>query len=87
MIKGISRQIIELVDNQNPYFERAWLLVRVESAEKPPEQLKEAGERLLRHAKPHTGLVQNCRRFRLKMGGALLLAAALGTALGYILSL
>ncbi len=86
MIKGISRQIIELTDSRNPYFERAWLLVRMESTEHPPERLRDAGERWLRHAKPHTGVVRAARRFRLKMAAALLLAATLGTALGFVLA-
>ena len=32
MIKGISRQIIEVADVQNRYFEKAWLVIKPEYA-------------------------------------------------------
>lgn len=83
MLKGVSRQIIELTDSQNPYFERAWLLVRAECAEQPPERLEEAGKRLLKHTKPHTGLVKSRRRHLL----GLALAATLGAACGYLVNI
>lgn len=83
MLKGVSRQIVELTDSQHPYFERAWLLVRAECAEQPPERLEDAGKRLLKHAKPHTGLVRSRRRHLLTLA----LAAVIGAACGYLVSL
>ncbi|MBP3388534.1 MAG: hypothetical protein J6K98_01515 [Clostridia bacterium] len=85
MLKGISRQIVEITDTGSPYFERAWLVVRPDCAEPGGEILQQEGRRMLRHAAPHTGL----RMARQRRAAATALTAFLtgggGVLLGFLL--
>ena len=48
MIKGVNRQIIEVMDTGNPYFERALLVVRPGYTDTEPTRLREEAQRMLR---------------------------------------
>lgn len=52
MIKGISRQIIEVTETQNNYFERAWLVVKPEYLNVGANRLEREAERYLKNLKP-----------------------------------
>lgn len=64
MIKGINRQIIEVIDTGNPYFERALLVVRPGFSDVEPGRLHEEAQRVVRGADGYTGLRLNRRRRR-----------------------
>ena len=52
MIKGISRQIIEVTETQNNYFERAWLVVKPEYLNVGAAMLDREAESYLKNLKP-----------------------------------
>ncbi|MBQ1393731.1 MAG: hypothetical protein IIY81_09455 [Lachnospiraceae bacterium] len=52
MIKGISRQIIEINETQNNYFERAWLVVKPEYLNVGASRLEREAEGYLKNLKP-----------------------------------
>ncbi len=63
MIKGVNRQIIEVIDTGNEYFERALLVVRPRFSDVEPGRLHEEAQRVVRGAEGYTGLRWN-RRLR-----------------------
>lgn len=75
MIKGVNRQIIEVTDTGNCYFERALLVVRPNCADLESDRLHEEARRLVTAAGGYAGLRRNKRRSNRR---ALLLAAACG---------
>lgn len=66
MIKGINRQIIEITDTGNPYFERALLIVRPNCTDAPGDRLHEEASRLVRTAGGYSGLKRS-RRHRMRL--------------------
>ncbi len=50
MIKGVSRQIIELKDTGNLYYEKAWLVVKPQYSSAQESLLLEEARKLLRKA-------------------------------------
>ncbi len=60
MIKGINRQMIEIVDTGNPYFERALLVVQPGISRTDSEQLHREAQHLLQQ----TGSCSQLRRQR-----------------------
>lgn len=56
MIKGVNRQIIEVMDTGNQYFERALLVVRPGYTDTEPTRLREEAQRMLRKAGGYAGL-------------------------------
>ncbi|MBQ8752106.1 MAG: hypothetical protein IJZ13_03275 [Clostridia bacterium] len=85
MVKGISHQVVELTVTGSPYFERAWLVVRADCIEKSSELLSLEGQRVLRHAAPHTGLRLARRRRVLETAASAFVAAGGGMLLGWLL--
>lgn len=61
MIKGVNRQIIEVSDTGNPYFERALLVVRGDLDGCSSGRLHEEAGRLLRTAGAYSGLRKSRR--------------------------
>ena len=55
MIKGVNRQMIEVTHTGSPYFERAFLVVRVGS-QPPEENLHRQAERVVQQAQTYAGL-------------------------------
>lgn len=66
MIKGINRQMIEVTDTGNEYFERALLVVRPACSDFADEQLRQEARRLLRTAGGYEGIRRARRRQRIR---------------------
>ena len=64
MIKGISRQIVEVTDTANPYFERVFFIVRQQFKETSPALLDAEAHRVVNAATGYTGL-KRARKARL----------------------
>ncbi len=75
MIKGISRQIIEVTETQNNYFERAWLVVKPEYLNVGANMLEREAEGYLRNLKPPYSM-RNRKGLLMRIVG--LCSAALG---------
>lgn len=75
MIKGVNRQIIEVTETGNRYFERALLVVRADCRDQDWRHLHYEAHKLVREAGNCTFLRRNRRRTFLKR---LLLALASG---------
>lgn len=75
MIKGTSRQILEITNTGNPYFERALLVVKPLFADQPAENLQREAQRTLATHRGYTGLR---RAHRLRRWGRVALLAAGG---------
>lgn len=52
MIKGINRQIIEITQTGNNYFERAWLVIKPEFQNSGASALEAEADRYLKNLKP-----------------------------------
>ena len=83
MIKGVNRQVIEVTDTGNCYFERALLIVRASCTECDTAQLHEEARRLVAAAGGYAGL----RRSRRRAVRRSILIACLGAAVGLLLGL
>lgn len=78
MIKGISRQIVEVTDTTNPYFERVFFIVRQQCKEASPALLDKEAHRLVNTATGYTGL-KRARRLRLvRYWGLFLMGVGIG---------
>lgn len=62
MIKGVNRQIIEITETGNPYFERALLVVRPSFADSSDERIREEAHRLVQAAGGYSGLRRNRKK-------------------------
>ena len=82
MIKGVNRQIIEVLDTGNEYFERALLVVRPACVDTEAALLREEAQRMLRAAGGYTGLRGQRRRRYLKRLAYGLSTGAAGALLG-----
>jgi len=72
MIKGINRNVIEIVETDSELFERAILFVRPEGAEKKPAYLESSARSFLASKKMRRKMLRK--------------KAALGVVIGYILA-
>ena len=61
MIRGISRQIIEVQETGNIYYERAYLVVRPEYASAERELLEKEARRILRNLDAPSGMKRQRR--------------------------
>lgn len=52
MIKGINRQIIEVTQTGNNYFERAWLVIKPEYSNVGASTLDSEADRYLKNLRP-----------------------------------
>ena len=62
MIKGINRQMIEVTHTGSPYFERAFLVVRVGSSQPSDEMLRQMAHKVVQQADSYAGLRRQRRR-------------------------
>ena len=79
MIKGVNRQIIEVTQVDNNYFERAWLVIKPEYMNVGANTLDREADRYLKNLKPPYTF-RNGRAFLywlVRLGGA----AAVGSVL------
>ncbi|MBQ9861953.1 MAG: hypothetical protein IJO75_06810 [Clostridia bacterium] len=87
MIKGISRQIVEVTDTTNPYFERVFFIVRQQCKESSPALLDAEAHRLVNTATGYTGL-KRARRLRLaRYWGLFLMGVGIGALTLHILTI
>ena len=87
MIKGISRQIVEVTDTASPYFERVFFIVRQQCREASPSLLNAEAHRLINTTTGYTGLKRAQRTRLLRKCGWLLLGALIGAAIAQILTI
>ncbi len=86
LIKGVSRQIIEVSDTKNTYYDKAWLVVKPEYAGVERRILEQEAKRLLREMdspsamKPKRALMF----WVLRLGAAALVGAAVSGLLHLI---
>lgn len=85
MIKGVNRQMIEVTDTGNEYFERALLVVRPACMDTEAELLRDEARRLLRTAGGYAGLRGQRRRRYLRRLAYGLSTGAAGALLGAFL--
>lgn len=78
MIKGISRQIVEVTDTANPYFERVFFIVRQQCREASPSLLDAEAHRLVNTATGYTGLKRARRLRSLRRLGVFLVGVGIG---------
>ncbi len=76
MIKGVSRQIVEVQSTGNPYFERAFFVVKTPFSDYPSESLQHEAERAFSRQQGYSGL-RRSRRIRRWKQAALLLGGCL----------
>lgn len=81
MIKGVNRQIIEVLDTKNTYFERALLVVRPNCEQIDPKRLQTEADRLTAALGGYSGLAKK-RRSALIMR---VMCALLGAVVGGLL--
>lgn len=62
MIKGINRQVIEVTETGNPYFERALLVVRPSYRDDDESRLREEARRMVHAACGYSGMRLGRRR-------------------------
>ena len=81
MLRGVNRRILEVVETDHEYFERAILFVKEQAGEQGEPQLRQEAVRYLRslHYRPprRTGLLSGRGLLWLRMGGAVAAGAAL----------
>jgi hypothetical protein len=78
VIKGISRQILEITDTKNAYFERALLVVRPDRTDCPTTRLQQEARELLNAEAAYTGLRRARLKHTLSRIGFLLLGGGIG---------
>ncbi len=81
MIKGTSRQIVEVCDSANPYFERVFFIVREQCREASPTLLDREAHRLVNSSTGYSGLRRARRARFLQRCGWLLAGAGVGVLL------
>ncbi len=86
MIKGINRQIIEVTDTGNTYFERALLVVRPSCVDCREEQLQQEARRMLQVVGGYSGLRKYRRRRMVHRVAWGFSGVALGVGLSWFLA-
>ncbi|MBQ9082440.1 MAG: hypothetical protein IJY28_02950 [Clostridia bacterium] len=83
MIRGVSRQIIEVKKTQNPYFERALFFVSPSFSDAERAAIEREAQRMLQELGEPTGSARRRRRWYLavRMAGAAVGGGALASAL------
>lgn len=88
MIKGINRQIIEVTQTENNYFEKAWLVIKPEYINAGASAIEREAEKYLKGLKPPHSM-RSCKALVLRVlslvcaaiSGGLLTAAVLRSGL------
>lgn len=78
MLKGVNKQVVEVVDFDNDYFERAILFVKAGKQEKGEDALRENAHRYLGSIRYRPRRISGWRRWGLRIlqwGGAMALGA------------
>ena len=80
MLKSTSRQILEVTHTNNPYFERAFFVVRHNCADQPDLNLDGEAQQVLCNQPLYSGLHRSRLRNRLIQSLSFLLGGAVGAA-------
>ena len=80
MLKSTSRQILEVTHTNNPYFERAFFVVRHNCADQPDLNLDGEAQQALHNQIPYSGLCRSRLRNRLFQLISFLFGGAVGAA-------
>lgn len=83
MIKGINRQIIEINETGNTYYEKAWLVVRPEFDSAQKELLEREAAQLIKAIQAPSSFQR--KSIRVRQWLKLLISAAAGAVLAYLL--
>ena len=86
MLKGVNRQMIEVSRPDDPYFEKALLVVRSGVDAVDPDALHSRAVNVLRQAGSYSGLRRKRRRGLLIRLGWWMLGLGIGIAVGLLLS-
>ena len=81
MLKSTSRQILEVTHTNNPYFERAFFVVRHNCADQPDLDLDGEAQQVLHGHTPYSGLRRSRLRNRLFQLFSFLFGGAVGAAI------
>lgn len=84
MIKGISRQIVEVTDTKNPYFERVFLVVRRQCTDYPSALLDKEAHAMLSATNGYSGLKKARCLHHIKQIAWLALGGGLGVCLSQL---
>lgn len=87
MLKGISRQMVEINTSENPYFERIFLVVRANCTEPSSARIQHEANKLLNAHSPHTGMRIARHKHRLKQLLLLCLGGSIGVLISHLVSL
>lgn len=87
MQKGISRQIVEVTHTDNPYFERAFLVVRSDYTDCPPDHLDREASRFLKKQGAYTGMRQARQTQLLQRLTFLLVGGGAGALIALVLNM
>ncbi len=87
MLKGTSRQIVEIVNTENPYFERAFFIVRPTCTDFSSSRLDKEAGRLLHEQSPYTGMKRTRQKWLLERVALLLLGGGVGVGLSYLIGI
>lgn len=83
MIKGINRQIIEINDTGNTYYEKAWLVVRPEFDSAQKELLEREAAQLMKAIQAPSSFQK--KNVKVRQWIKLFISAAAGAVLAYLL--
>ncbi len=78
MIKGVSRQILEITNTGNPYFERAFLVVNAPFTDRPDDDLQHEAHLVLQAHEGYSGLLRARRARRFKQTALLVVGLVIG---------
>ncbi len=86
MLKGVHHQMIEIGSADNPYFERALLVLRPDCTDPNAAHLAEEARRMLQTVGGYTALYKNRRRARIMRFVWSLLGLGAGVTLGFLIA-
>nr|WP_317413098.1 hypothetical protein [uncultured Solibaculum sp.] len=84
MIRGVNKQIVEVSETENDYFERAILFVRPGAMDAPEPELRKQAKALLRSMGRSGGKARKARRYKAKGMARLGVAAGMGATLALL---
>ncbi|BCI59489.1 hypothetical protein BN3661_00341 [Eubacteriaceae bacterium CHKCI005] len=84
MIRGVNKQIVEVSETENDYFERAILFVRPGAMDSPEPELRKQAKALLQSMGKAKGKSRRTRSFRAKGMARLGVAAGMGATLALL---
>ena len=85
MIRGISRQIIEVQETGNTYYERAYLIVKPEYANAERELLEKEAKKILRSMDAPAGMKRAWKKWKwtMRIGVCITIAAVMAACCLY----